>query len=140
MKFLQRNINKNAILLFVFIFLLNLLISFWLNAFQMPNWDIISIKLVSSFGLATMMPLMINIMKEPIDPEYAFFILCFNLVASSMVLSFTVDYIRSLKTTLLVFDKEIILMDILVTGLFFICTLTMVIKTIYTIIKSKFRN
>ncbi|MFI3685226.1 hypothetical protein VBH15_09710 [Vagococcus fluvialis] len=135
-------IDAKSLLLFLGILLLNLIVSLYLNGFQLPNWDVLSVKLISSFYLATLVPSVIKMMKEPIDPEYAFFILYFTLIGSSFVLSMVVGQIKLLYKTPLLIEREVLLMDILQISLIVIGSLLILVKTIYTMVthKSKTRD
>ncbi|MFW3652903.1 hypothetical protein [Vagococcus fluvialis] len=130
-------IDAKSLLLFLGILLLNLIVSLYLNGFQLPNWDVLSVKLISSFYLATLVPSVIKMMKEPIDPEYAFFILYFTLIGSSFVLSMVVGQIKLLYKTPLLIEREVLLMDILQISLIVIGSLLILVKTIYTMITHK---
>lgn len=135
-------IDAKSLLLFLGILLLNLIVSLYLNGFQLPNWDVFSVKLISSFYLATLVPSVIKMVKEPIDPEYAFFILCFTLIGSSFVLSMVVGQIKLLYKTPLLIEREVLLMDILQISLIVIGNLLILVKIIYTMVthKSKTRD
>ncbi|MFW7403550.1 hypothetical protein ACODG4_11910 [Vagococcus fluvialis] len=135
-------IDAKSLLLFLGILLLNLIVSLYLNGFQLPNWDVFSVKLISSFYLATLVPSVVKMMKEPIDPEYVFFILCFTLIGSSFVLSMVVGQIKLLYKTPLLIEREVLLMDILQISLIVIGSLLILVKTIYTMVthKSKTRD
>ena len=135
-------IDAKSLLLFLGILLLNLIVSLYLNGFQLPNWDVFSVKLISSFYLATLVPSVIKMVKEPIDPEYAFFILYFTLIGSSFVLSMVVGQIKLLYKTPLLIEREVLLMDILQISLIVIGSLLILVKTIYTMVthKSKTRD
>lgn len=130
-------IDAKSLLLFLGILLLNLIVSLYLNGFQLPNRDVLSVKLISSFYLATLVPSVIKMVKEPIDPEYAFFILYFTLIGSSFVLSMVVGQIKLLYKTPLLIEREVLLMDILQISLIVIGSLLILVKTIYTMITHK---
>lgn len=131
-------IDAKSLLLFLGILLVNLIVSLYLNGFQLPNWDVLSVKLISS----SLVPSVIKMVKEPIDPEYAFFILCFTLIGSSFVLSMVIGQIKLLYKTPLLIEREVLLMDILQISLIVIGSFLILVKTIYTMVthKSKTRD